>query len=228
MEVKKYKHADLESKRGLFLQIGFVLALGGAFLAFEWETAPKTVEQWGSVVEEIEAPEMVPIVRIEKEKVLPKLKKLFVPEFLIIIDNSEPDIEEMLDFGEFDESLAIDFATLEVEEETDGDPIPFAFLENQPQFPGGMKGLLTYLAKHVEYPVICLENGIQGTVYISFVIDEQGQVVQVKVARPSDPNLERAAKRVVAGMPSWKPGKQRGRAVKVSYSVPIRFKLAMS
>jgi len=94
-----------------------------------------------------------------------------------------------------------------------------------PEFPGGEIELRKYIGKSVKYPVIAQENGIQGRVYISFVVSKKGEVTEVKVARGVDPNLDKEAIRVVKAMPKWKPGKQRGKAVKVSYTVPINFVL---
>ncbi len=94
-----------------------------------------------------------------------------------------------------------------------------------PEFPGGEVALRKFIATSVKYPVIAQENGIQGRVYISFVVNTKGKVIDVKIARGVDPNLDKEAIRVVNSMPAWKPGKQRGKAVKVSYTVPINFVL---
>ena len=94
-----------------------------------------------------------------------------------------------------------------------------------PEFPGGEEALRKYIAQSVKYPVIAQENGIQGRVYVSFVVNTKGKVTDVKIARGVDPNLDKEAIRVVNAMPAWKPGKQRGKAVKVSYTVPINFVL---
>ena len=94
-----------------------------------------------------------------------------------------------------------------------------------PTFPGGDDALRKFIAQSVKYPVIAQENGIQGRVFVSFVVNSKGEVTNVKVARPFDPNLDKEAVRVVQSMPKWAPGKQRGKPVKVSYTVPINFVL---
>lgn len=101
----------------------------------------------------------------------------------------------------------------------------FEVVEVMPSFPGGQAALLQYLNSHVKYPVVAQENGIQGRVTISFVVERDGSITDVRVARPVDPSLDREAARVVSSMPRWTPGKQNGAAVRVKFNVPVQFKL---
>jgi len=101
----------------------------------------------------------------------------------------------------------------------------FVVVEEMPEFPGGEKALRTYLATSVKYPTIAQENGIQGKVFVNFVVNKDGSVSNVKIARGVDPAIDAEALRVVSALPKWKPGKQRGAPVRVSYTVPISFKL---
>lgn len=101
----------------------------------------------------------------------------------------------------------------------------FVVVEEMPEFPGGEKALRTYLATSVKYPTIAQENGIQGKVFVNFVVNKDGSVSNVKIARGVDPSIDAEALRVVSSLPRWKPGKQRGAPVRVSYTVPISFKL---
>ena len=101
----------------------------------------------------------------------------------------------------------------------------FVVVEEMPEFPGGVTALRKYLAESVKYPVIAQENGIQGKVYVNFVVNKDGSVSNAKVARGVDPSLDQEALRVVSTLPKWKPGKQRGQPVRVSYTVPINFQL---
>jgi protein TonB len=94
-----------------------------------------------------------------------------------------------------------------------------------PSFPGGNGALLEYLATHVKYPVVAQENGVQGRVIVSFVVERDGSITDVRVVRSVDPSLDREAARVVSSMPRWTPGKQNGSAVRVKYNVPVMFKL---
>jgi len=101
----------------------------------------------------------------------------------------------------------------------------FVVVEEMPEFPGGIKALRTFLAQAVKYPVVAQENGIQGKVYVNFVVNKDGTVSNAKIARGVDPALDAEALRVVSTLPKWKPGKQRGVPVRVSYTVPISFVL---
>jgi protein TonB len=101
----------------------------------------------------------------------------------------------------------------------------FVVVEEMPEFPGGVVALRQYLANAVKYPVIAQENGIQGKVYVNFVVNKDGSVSNAKIARGVDPSLDAEALRVVSTLPKWRPGKQRGAPVRVSYTVPISFKL---
>ena len=98
-------------------------------------------------------------------------------------------------------------------------------VEQMPSFPGGNGALLEYLATHVKYPVVAQENGVQGRVIVSFVVERDGSITDVRVVRSVDPSLDREAQRVVSSMPRWTPGKQNGSAVRVKYNVPVSFRL---
>ncbi len=103
---------------------------------------------------------------------------------------------------------------------------PFLVVEDMPEFPGGGdEALREYLAKNVKYPENAIKRGVEGRVFVSFVIDKEGYVTDVKVAKEFDSDLDAEAVRVVSEMPQWTPGKQKGIAVNVSYTVPINFKL---
>ena len=101
----------------------------------------------------------------------------------------------------------------------------FEVVEQMPQFPGGDAALMKFLSDNVKYPVVAQENGVQGRVVISFVVERDGSITDVKVARSVDPSLDREAARVVKSMPNWIPGKQNGSAVRVKYNVPVSFRL---
>ena len=225
MEVKKSKKADLENKRSLFFQMGLIITLGVVFVAFEWSTTQVDGKGQFWVEEEVIEEEAPPVTVQDEIKPPPPPPPPVVSDILEIVDNDvELDEELEIEDSESDEDIAIDLSQLEEEEES-GDPLPFYILEDKPEFPGGDQALLKYINQNVRYPVICQENGIQGIVSISFVIYEKGRVTNVKSIRSPDPNLEREAVRVVKTLPDWKPGKQRGRPVKVSFSVPVRFVL---
>ena len=101
----------------------------------------------------------------------------------------------------------------------------FDVVEQMPQFPGGPNALFEYLSKNIKYPVVAEENGIQGRVIVTFVVERDGSITDVKVAKSVDPSLDKEAMRVVKSMPHWIPGKQNGSAVRVKYTVPVTFRL---
>lgn len=101
----------------------------------------------------------------------------------------------------------------------------FDVVEQMPSFPGGDAALMEYLSKNVKYPVVAQENGVQGRVIVTFVVERDGSVTDVKVVRSVDPSLDREASRVISSMPRWIPGKQNGSAVRVKYTVPVTFRL---
>ena len=103
--------------------------------------------------------------------------------------------------------------------------VNFYVIEEKPEFPGGEEAMMKWIAANVKYPEIAKENGVTGKVFIQFVINKDGKVVDVEVLRGVDPYLDKEAKRVVSDMPAWTPGKQRGKTVKVSFQLPINFKL---
>jgi len=226
MEIKKSKKADLENKRGLFFQLGLIITLGCVFVAFEWSTTDVKVGDQYQVDEEIVEEEAPPITRHEEIKPPPPPPPPQVSDVLEIVeDDVELEDELEIDDTDMDDDLEVDFSNLLTDEEESDAPIPFFILEDKPEFPGGDKEMFKFLYSKVRYPAICAENGVQGMVSLSFVINESGEVTNVKVLGGPDANLEREAVRVVEQMPKWKPGKQRGKAVKVTYNLPMRFRL---
>ncbi len=225
MELKKTKKADLESKRSLFLQIGFVIALGAALVAFEWKTIrtnPGALADNSINTDDLELP---PITTIKEPEIeTPKPKVIVLEEIIIVDDETELPGDELEINSEALVDLSVALQKIEVVEE-DSDPIPFIMMENKPEFPGGERALLKYLASSVKYPIIAAQNNIQGTVYLSFVISKTGKVEKVQILRGVDNSIDREALRVVSSMPDWKPGKQGTRPVAVSYQVPIKFTL---
>jgi periplasmic protein TonB len=224
MVPKKNPKANLENKRTLFFQIGLIVALGASFAAFEWNNSETTI---GNITDNSMrlADEDIPPITIHKEK-LPEIPKLVSPDILQIIEDEIPIEDEMELITTEDSGQEVDFRTIEVAGEDNGDEvIPFINMQKQPEFPGGMEALLRYVASNIRYPIVCAEANIQGTVYLSFVINKLGKVVNVTIARGVHPAIDSEAFRVVSGMPSWSPGMQRDKAVNVSFTMPVRFQL---
>ncbi|MDD2385170.1 MAG: energy transducer TonB [Bacteroidales bacterium] len=230
MQIKKSPKVDLERRKMIFLQIGLVLALGICLVAFEWTTEEVSQSTLGDLSmqedfeEEIESTfEEEKLDEIEPEMEEPEQ----VIEELIIIEDDRV-VENIKINSEADEKTRTStniITTEDVDVVEEVEPIAFAVVEDKPIFPGGDAALMKFLADNTKYPEIAKENGIQGRVFIQFVIDKTGRVTKVQVAKGVDPYLDAEAKRVVALLPNWSPGKQRGKAVPVTFIVPINFKL---
>jgi len=228
MELKKSPKVDLEGKRNTLLLLGLVLALGVILVAFEWTTKPSKTEGLGQIQTQEVEEEIIPITREQEVKPPPPPPPPKVVEVLNIVDDDvEIDDELEIEDSEADETTVIDVAPVieTAEEEEEDDAQVFFIVEDMPEFPGGDLALRKYLASQIKYPVIAQENGIQGKVYVTFVVGKDGKVSNARIARGVDPSLDKEALRVVMGLPTWKPGKQRGKPVNVSYTVPINFVL---
>ncbi len=226
MELKKTPKADLENKRNIFVQFGLVISLGIVLTAFNINDRVKTVDTLGELMETEIEEEVIPITRQEEVKPPPPPPPPKVVEVLTIVDD-DVELEEEFVFESLDddEDLIIDaMPVIEEENEEEANEV-FVIVEEMPQFPGGDLALRQWIASNIKYPVIAAENGIQGRVFVQFVVNTDGSITDVRVARGVDPSLDQEAIRVVRTLPEWKPGKQRGKPVRVSYTVPINFQL---
>lgn len=227
MELKKSPKADLENKRNVFLQLGLVIALGITLFAFEWTAKVEQTSSLGTMTGQEVEDEIIPITRQEEVKPPPPPPPPKVVEVLNIVeDDTEIDDELEIDNTEADNQTVIEIApVIQAAEEEEEEAQVFFIVEEMPEFPGGELALRKFIAQSIKYPVIAQENGIMGKVYVNFVVDKDGSVTAAKIARGVDQSIDREALRVVNSLPKWKPGKQRGKSVKVSYTVPINFVL---
>jgi protein TonB len=229
MEQRKTEAANLENKKGFFLEIGLAVTLLAFLGIFEWSTKVEKAEELVGNQTAVEEVEEIMITRQEDLQVPPPPPpKQQVAEILEILDD-KVEVEDIAPIEELDDEDKVDFSApveeIVQEEEKPEEPEIFFIVEEMPQFPGGETALRKYIAENVRYPEMAKENDIQGTVYVRFVVDEKGKVTNVELLRGVDPLLDKEALRVVSSLPNWKPGKQRGKAVKVSHSVPIKFAL---
>jgi len=216
MEPKKNPEVDLERKKGLFLQIGLIIALLVVLGAFEYKTYEKIAYNLGALnLDDLEE-EIIPIT---KQEVKPPPPPPPPPEVIEIVED-EVEIENEI---EIEDTESDEDEEIEIEEEDDEEL--FMVVENMPEFPGGDLGLMKYIQKNVKYPAIAKEYNITGKVYVNFIVDKSGSVTNVKIVRGVDKNLDAEAVRVVKSLPKYKPGKQRGKAVRVMYTIPINFTL---
>lgn len=228
MEIKKSQTANLEDKKTTWVLIGFIIVLAAHFVAFEWTQYEKTFD--GEILDAGEVSleeEMIPITMPEKKTVPPPPQAVTQAEVLNIVEDNA-DIEETTIVSAEDQAEFVeirDDVPIVVEEPEEEQQI-FQVVENMPEFPGGNAALMAYLKKNIKYPTICQEQGIQGRVIVQFVVNADGSIVDPQVIKPINPYLDKEALRVVSGMPKWKPGEQRGKAVRVKFTLPVTFRLS--
>ncbi|MCX4290875.1 MAG: energy transducer TonB [Odoribacter sp.] len=226
MEIKKAPKVDLERKKGIFFEIGLVLALGILLYAFEWKTeTKKTQDMQGSEVEQVEE-EIIPVTTQNTPPPPPPPPAPKLTDLINIVDNDQ-DIDDELEITDAEdeaENTVVDVTQFEdFGEEDTGEAQIFQVVETMPTFKGNMN---KWLKDNVKYPILAQENGISGRVFVAFVVEVDGSITDVKVARSVDPSLDKEAVRVVKAMPKWNPGKQRNKPVRVAFTVPINFTLS--
>ena len=225
MEEKKSPKANLENKKVMFTQIGLIISLLIAWMAFEHKSYDKreidpSLLRQTEVVEE----EMVEITKQEEPKPQPVEVPKQTTQLEIVQDDVE--VEDIEINAEVDQTEVIEeYVPVEVEEEEVVEQEIFQIVEEMPAYPGGDQKLMEFIAKGIKYPQIARETGIQGRVFVGFVVEPDGSVSNVKLLRGIGGGCDEEAMRVVKSMPKWKPGKQRGKAVRVSYMLPVNFKL---
>ena len=227
MEIKKSPKADLEGKKTSNLLIGAILTLSVLFIGFEWSERDKKVTTDTGLQEVLFEEEIIPITEQEQPKQAPPPPEApKVEEVLEIMDN-DSEVEESTIQASDDTQAAVEvkYTPVEVEEEEVEEQQIFQVVEEMPEFPGGMGECMKFLSKNIKYPTISQENGVQGRVIVQFVVNRDGSIVDPVVVRGVDPYLDKEALRVISTMPKWKPGKQRGKAVRVKYTVPVMFRL---
>ena len=225
MEEKKSPKANLENKKVMFTQIGLIIALLIAWLAFEHKSYDKRELDESLLNREVVLDEeMVEITKQEEQKPQPMEAPQQTTQLEIVDDNVET--EDININAEVEQNEIIEeYVAPEVVEEEVVEQEIFQIVEEMPAFPGGEAKLMEYVGKNIKYPQIARETGIQGRVFIGFVVEPDGSVSNVKLLRGIGGGCDEEAMRVVKSMPKWKPGKQRGKAVRVSYQIPVFFKL---
>ena len=228
MEVKKSPKANIETHKSTFLLMGMVVALAVLFVGFEWSSSISKLDE-STIVQDVLAEEEIEITQRDPEPPPPPPPP--EPEVPEIIEVTEEQVETKIDLS----SLEDDQSRAQVQtytpppppkpvEEEATDEI-FVVVEQQPEFPGGTTALMKFLGDNINYPVIAQENGIQGRVIMNFVVERDGSISDVQVVRGQDPSLDREAERVIKTMPKWKPGQQRGKPVRVRFTLPVVFRL---
>ena len=229
MEVKKNEKANLEKKKLLFLEIGMVVALAAVFVAFEWQTAEQQIIELEDTTQVIEVEEVI-ATQTDTPPPPPSAPKMpvlsdqidIVDDEVVVDDNLFLNLEDDVNMG----VEIMDYVEGVEEEVIEEEAIPFQLVEEKPSFMGGDANEFSkWVNQRLVYPEIAKENGVQGRVTLQFTVESDGRVTNVKVLRGVDSSLDQEAVRVVSSSPRWTPGKQRDRAVRVTYTFPVIFQL---
>ena len=233
MQIKKNPKADLTKNSNLFFAIGLAVILFISWRAIEWKTYDRSGYGYEALNIDDDDDEEVPITEQIKTPPPPPPPPP-APEIIEVVEDEEEIEETIIESTETDQEEIVEI--VEVEEEFEDVDVPFAVIEDVPIFPGCervakskrrdcfQEQINKHIRKNFRYPEIAQEMGIQGRVYINFVIDKDGSITSIRMRGP-DKNLEKEAQRIIAKLPRMTPGKQRGRAVRVPFSIPITFRL---
>ena len=228
MEIKKTEKASLENKRLIFAELGLIAALLVVFAGFESSTRAKEVALLQGNTKIDDEGDIMPIP-LDTPPPAPEAPALpMLSDELEIVDD---DVTVDLDFQSLDDTdVPVDIQEYVrqevVEEEVEDDPIPFVTVEQKPTFNGrDANEFSKWVNSQLVYPEIAKENGVEGRVILQFTIGKDGRLQDVKVLRTPDESLAQEAVRVVSSSPKWEPGRQRDRAVKVSYTFPVIYRL---
>ncbi len=238
MEIKKSKIADLENRRPTLLLLGLIISFGVTLESFEWLKSDVVLRPISSLEYEdmYEPINEVMIVkpmpkqqhftqqkRATKGPVIVKKDPIIKLKDPIIAPKTKPTTNPMNPFN-------LNAKAPETGEELTTTPpqvdtLDFALVEEKPEFKGGGRAMMQFISKNVVYPSAARDQGKQGKVYVSFIIDEEGNVTNVEIVKGAEKHLDKEALRVITKMPKWKPGKQRGVPVKVKYTIPVNYTL---
>ena len=228
MEKKKSERADLQNKKVLFMEIGCIIALALVYYGFEYtsEEVRTAVLDGSTVITEIE--DLIPIT-FETPPPPPAAPKIPVLSDQIDIVDDDIEIDDNMFLKLEDDPGSgveiMDYIEV-IDEEVEEEEIPFMLVEEKPTFQkGDANDFSKWVNQRLVYPEIAKENGVQGRITLQFTIDKDGSLTKVKVLRGVDPSLDKEAVRVVSMSPKWEPGRQRDRAVPVTYTFPVIFRL---
>jgi len=233
MQPKKNPKADLNKDRNLYFVIGLTLVLGVTWGAIEYKTYEKVFDLASLDMLE-DDDEDIPITEQLKTPPPPPPPPP-APEVIEVVEDEEEVEETVIESTETDQDEII-IEEIEVEEEFEDIDVPFAVIEDVPIFPGCesvaksqrracfQDKINQHIRRNFRYPEIAQEMGIQGRVYVNFIIAKDGSITNIRMRGP-DKNLENEAQRIISRLPQMTPGKQRGRAVMVPFSIPITFRL---
>ena len=233
MQLKKNPKADLTKNSSLYFAIGLASVLLFSWVAIEWKTYEKSAFDYEALNVDDEDDEEVPITEQIKTP-RPPPPPPPAPEIIEIVEDEEDVEETVIESTETDQEEIVE--VVDVVDDFEDVDVPFAVIEDVPLFPGCEKvakserrkcfqeQINKHIRKNFRYPEIAQEMGIQGRVYVNFIISKDGSITNIRMRGP-DKNLEKEAKRIISKLPKMTPGKQRGRPVRVPFSIPISFRL---
>ena len=233
MEIKKNPRVDLNRNSALYFVIGLCLMLFVSWRLIELKTYEKEQFDYESILVEQDEEEEIPLT--EQIKTPPPPPPVQAPTEIEIVEDEEEVEETIIESTETDRDEIIEVEDVVIEEEEIID-VPFAVIEDVPVFPGCedveknqlrncfQEQMNKHIKRNFRYPEIAQEMGIQGRVFVNFIISEDGSITNIRMRGP-DKNLEGEAKRIISLLPNMTPGKQRGRPVRVPFSIPIVFRL---
>ena len=233
MQLKKNPEADLNKNRNLYFVIGLTLVLGVTWASVEYKSYERKIDLTnGDML--VDDEDDVPITEQLKTPPPPPPPPPPAPEVIEIVEDEEEVEETVIESTESDEEMVIE--DIVVEDDFDDIDVPFAVIEDVPIFPGCesvaksqrracfQEQMNKHIRKNFRYPDIAQEMGIQGRVYVNFIISKDGTITNIRMRGP-DKNLENEAARIIGRLPQMTPGRQRGRPVRVPFSIPITFRL---
>lgn len=229
METKKSFKSNLENFKGTFTLVGLVVSLLVLYIFITSSSKDIVIQDLQGNNTGLVEEEQVTITRQDVPPPPPPQPQQQVSADIIQVVSNDVNLKDVFNFDmDVDKDMSVDFSDVELgnNNTVEDEPEPVIFAEQMPEFPGGIDALKRYIAEHIVYPQMAQENDIQGTVYLRFVVTSKGKVGDVQIIRGVDPLLDEEAKRVVKGLPAFKPGMQGGRPVPVWYSVPIVFQLS--
>lgn len=225
MEAKKSKKADLDNKRGLFMEIGLIVALAIVIIMFSVSQREKIIEAMAPVAS-VDEVEMIDVTTEKEPETVPVQHQTVsvITDVLNVVRN-ETKIETSIGWVDFEDE-DIDIAPIQVETEEIEEETIFIVADEKPTFQGGdLNTFRNWVQSRLTYPALAQENNIQGTVTVKFVVEKDGRLTNIQVLKSPDKTLSDEAVQVLAKSPKWVPARQRDMAVRFSYTMPIVFKL---
>lgn len=228
MTQEKSNRKKNESNSSIYFAMGLIVALSILFTAFEWQSEIRQPKIYASDTGIYEVEEIDITRQIEEKQEELEKPKFVSPEVLNVVKD-KVEVPKMLfteDNGEAFDPHSIVIPKLPTQIEDKEEDVVYDFVQEQPSFIGGNPALFQYLNEAIEYPVIAIENGEEGRVLCSFIVNKNGSISEVRIVRGVSPTLDREAVHVLKSMPAWKPGKQNGISVKVKLTIPVVFRLS--